>query len=135
MKLNQTTPQDSKIFRYRVFYIIIAIVFAFYGIKLFVYQIINHNSYLAVADENRTKEISDQTQRVKIIDSNGYILAENAPSYDVAIVPANLPSDTGSTEEIYRGLSELINVPVSNGVLTDATAKLFTPCETDFGIK
>ena len=135
MKLNQPSEKDSKRWRYTIFYIIIGVIFGFYGVKLFVFQVIDQNSYKAVADENRTKQISDQTLRGKILDRNGTVLAENAPSYDVAIVPADLPSDTGSKEEIFRGLSELINVPVSNGVLTDATAKLFTPCQSDFGIK
>ena len=135
MKVNLADDKSSKKWRYSVFYIIVAIIFIYFGVKLFVYQIIDHSTYQAVADDNRTKVISDQTSRGKIMDRNGFILAENAPSYDVAITPADLPADTGSQEEIFRGLSELIDVPVSNGVVTDATAKLFTPCQTDFGIK
>lgn len=135
MKLNENIKRDSKSWRYSVFFILLAAIFGFYGIKLFIFQVIDHASYQSVADENRTKSISDQTMRGKITDRNGFVLAENGPSYDVAIVPADLPSDAGSQEEIFRGLSTLIDVPVSNGVVTDATAKLFTPCQTDFGIK
>jgi len=126
---------DSKEWRYRVFFIIVGLILGFYAIKLFIYQVVDHAEYAAVADENRTRNVSVQTLRGKITDRNGFILAENAPSYDVAVVPADLPSDTGSKEEIYRELSQLIDVPVSNGVLNDETAKLFTPCQTDFGIK
>jgi penicillin-binding protein 2 len=132
---NDNPIRDQKKIRYNVFYALIALLFGFYCIKSFVYQVFQYNDYLAVADENRTKQISEQTQRGLIKDRNGYILASNVPSYDVAIVPANLPSDAGSTEEIYRQLSALIGIPVSNGVLNDETAKLFTPCQTDFGIK
>jgi penicillin-binding protein 2 len=135
MKLNQKKAINSLDRRFLILYIIIAAIFGFYGVKLFIYQVIDQSSYTAVADENRTKAISDQTLRGKLLDRNGFVLAENAPSYDVAIVPADLPSDEGSQEDIFRGLSQLISVPVSNGVVTDATAKLFTPCQTDFGIK
>lgn len=135
MKLNQKTPGESKNWRYSVFYLIMGLVFGFYGIKLFIYQIIDGAGYTAFAEENRTKQISVQTQRGMILDRNGFVLAKNAPSYDVAIVPANLPTDTGTVEEIYRQLSELIDVPISNGALTDKSAKLFTPCQSDFGIK
>ena len=121
--------------RFTLFYVIIGLIFSFYVIKLFSLQIINYSDNLAVADENRTKQISESTQRGMILDRNGYVLARNVPSYDVAIVPAYLPSDTGSTEAIYRDLSALIEVPVSNGNLTDESAKLFSPCQTDFGIK
>lgn len=127
--------RDQARMRYNVFYALIALLFGFYCVKSFIYQVFDYKDYLAVADENRTKQISEQTQRGLIKDRNGYILASNVPSYDVAIVPADLPSDTGSTEEIYRELSDLIDIPVSNGPLTDETAKLFTPCRTDFGIK
>ncbi len=135
MRPTQSSPFDSKKWRYAIFYIIMGVVFGFYGIKLFITQIVEGPDYLAIADENRTKAISVQTQRGKITDRTGFILAENGPSYDVAIVPAYLPTDAGTVEEIYRQLSELIGVPVSNGELTDESAKLFTPCQTDFGIK
>ena len=126
---------DQKSFRYSVFYGVMAAIFIFYCIKSFSLQVIKYDYYAAIADENRTKQISEQTQRGLITDRNGFVLASNVPSYDVAIVPAELPSDTGSTEEIFRQLSELIDLPVSNGEVTDETAKLFTPCQTDFGIK
>ena len=135
MNQNLRLPTSSKKWRYTVFYLIIGLIFGFFAVKLFITQIVEGSDYTAVADENRTKQISEQTQRGMLLDRNGYVLARNTASYDVAIVPADLPSDTGSTEEIYRQLSALIDVPVSNGVLTDESAKLFTPCQSDFGIK
>ena len=135
MNFKNIFDSNSKDWRYAIFLLVVAVIFAFYGIKLFVYQVIDKDTYTAVADENRTKILSDQTLRGKILDRNNFVLAQNAPSYDVTIIPADLPSDTGAKEEIFRGLSELIGVPVSNGKVTDETAKLFTPCQTDFGIK
>lgn len=121
--------------RFRIIYGIVAAIFLFYAFRLFSLQIINGSGYSAQAEENRVKNISVQTTRGNIIDRNGYILANNVPSFDVSITPANLPLDSGTTEEIYRELSALIDVPVTNGVINDQSVKLFTPCATDFGIK
>jgi len=121
--------------RFKIIYAILAIVFSIYVIRLFNLQVINGEAYVEQAEENRIKNISVPTQRGIIYDRNDYVLARNAASYNVAITPANLPDDPGTTEEIYRQLSQLIDVPVTNGVVTDETARLFTACQTDFGIK
>ncbi len=121
--------------RFRVIYIIIGIVFSIYLVRLFSLQVVNGDEYAVQAEENRVKNVSVQTQRGNIYDRNGYVLAQNSAAYNVAITPAYLPLDTGTTEEIYRELSNLIDIPVTNGVLTDESAKLFTECQTDFGIK
>lgn len=126
--------------RIKVIYVLIALVFGYYALRLFNLQIIEGNTYLLQADDNRTKEISIQTERGVIYDRNGIVLARNVPSYNVTITPANLPGDPtldplpGAVESVYRELSPLIDIPVSNGVLNDETVKLFTPCQTDFGI-
>jgi penicillin-binding protein 2 len=135
MKTKMNSFIQSKDFRYIIFYVLLGLIFGFYGVKLFITQVIDAADYTAIADENRTKQINVQTQRGLILDRNSFVLAQNVPSYDLAIVPGNLPADTGSTEEIYRQLSALVGIPVSNGILNDQSAKLFTPCQTDFGIK
>lgn len=121
--------------RFKIIYAILVIVFSIYVVRLFSLQVINGEAYADQAEENRIKNISVPTQRGNIYDRNDYVLARNAASYNVAITPANLPGDPGTTEEIYRQLSELIDIPVTNGVVTDETARLFTACQTDFGIK
>lgn len=135
--MNAEKPINSGLerWRFRIIYAILAIVFTIYVIRLFSLQIIKGPDYLAQAEENRISNISVQTQRGNIYDRNDYVLARNVPSYNVAITPANLPADPGTTEEIYRQLSELIDVPVTNGTVTDESARLFTACQTDFGIK
>lgn len=131
-KLQQSSLEK---WRFKIIYAILAIVFSIYVVRLFSLQVINGAAYAGQAEENRIKNISVSTQRGNIYDRNDYVLARNAASYNVAITPANLPGDPGTTEEIYRQLSELIDVPVTNGVVTDETARLFTACQTDFGIK
>jgi penicillin-binding protein 2 len=121
--------------RFNVIYIILGTVLLIYVIRLFSLQIINGDQYLAQAEENRLSSVSVPASRGNIFDRNGIVLAKNVPSYDVVITPAYLPTDTGTTENILRELSELIEIPVTNGVINDFTVKFFTPCQTDFGIK
>lgn len=130
------TPSKGRFETWRVLtvYGLIALVFGFYIVRLFTLQIVEGADYQDQATENRVTKISIPTQRGIIYDRNGYVLARNAPSYNVTIVPAELPADEGAVQEIYRQLSQLIGVPVSNGVVTDESAKLFTPCQTDLGI-
>ncbi len=127
--------------RIKVLYFLIVAVFGYYAIRLFDLQILNSEAYLGQAEENRTREVSVPTQRGIIMDRNGVVLARNIASYNVIITPADLPGDPtleplpGAVEKVYRELSPLINIPVSNGQLNEDTVRLFTPCQTDFGIK
>ena len=142
MNMNEQKPYKKAIepWRIRVIYIGIAAIFSFYAFKLFSLQILQGDYYLAQAEDNRTEEINLQTERGIITDRNGVVLARNVASYNVTITPADLPGDPteeplpGAIQEIYRELSPLIDVPVSNGVLNDETVKTFTACNTDFGI-
>ncbi len=94
----------------------------------------------------------DPTQRGIIYDRNGIVLARNVASYNVTVTPAFLPEVlpityeepvAGSVQEIYRRLSELLDMPVTAGavmedgemVLPEEKVKVFKPCETDLGIK
>jgi penicillin-binding protein 2 len=132
--LEKRTSHELNPWRMRILYLIIAIVLAFFLAKLFDIQILEGSAYTAQANDNRTSVISVQTQRGVIYDRNGYVLARNIASYNVTITPANLPEDSGAVQEIYRQVSNLTGVPVTNGVVTDEVARTFTPCQTDLGI-
>jgi penicillin-binding protein 2 len=140
--MNSIRNNKPKVERWRiqVIYIIIAAIFAFYAFRLFNLQVIQHDYYLAQSEDNRTSEVNIQTERGIIMDRNGVVLARNTASYNVTITPADLPGDPteeplpGAVQEIYRELSPLIEIPVSNGIMNDETVKTFTPCYTDFGI-
>ena len=121
--------------RFRWIFLIIALVFTFYTFTLFDLQILQGSTYKAQAEENRIRELSIPTERGMIFDRNGVLLARNVPIYHIAITPASLPESDGKTFEIYRALSELLDIPVSNGVVNEETSALFTPCYTTFGIE
>lgn len=84
--------------RFIVLYVLLIIVLSFYIFRLFDYQIINGYGYVAQAEDNRTLEISDPSQRGIIYDRYGAVLARNIPSYNVVVIPARLPD----SEEKFR---------------------------------
>ena len=120
--------------RFRIIYLLLIVIFGFFAIRLFSLQILQHSTYTAQADDNRSSTISIATNRGILYDSNGVVLARNSASYNIVITPANLPDDEGATQQIYRELSALIDIPVSHGAMTDDRVKNFTACQTDFGI-
>ncbi|MEJ5202545.1 MAG: hypothetical protein WHV66_09980, partial [Anaerolineales bacterium] len=117
-----------------VFYIVVVVVFGYYTFRLFNLQILGGPEFLGQSDENRTRIVSIQTERGIIYDRNGYVLARNVPSYNIVITPAYLPADQGAVQEIYRQLSQLIDIPVNRGLTDETTVKTFKPCDNDLGI-
>ena len=120
--------------RFRWIYLIIAVVFFYYASQLFNYQIIEGETYVAQAEDNRTTEISIPTQRGMIYDRNGIVLARNTAQYNVTVTPAELPDSDGEIREIFDQLSKLVDIPVNRGEVNDQTASAFSPCYTDLGI-
>ncbi len=111
-------------------YSVIALVVGTIIVRLVSLQIFGRQAWLDQAVENYVTEISEPAARGIIYDRNGYILARNIASYNVAITPAGLPDDEGDIQRIYREVSELTGVAVG-GPVTDETlesAKLFSPC-------
>jgi len=135
--MNVIPQKNQKLepWRYLILYILIGTIFGFYLLRLFDIQIIQGDDFVAQANENRTRVISDPAIRGTIYDRNGYVLAQNVPSYNVVVVPGYLPADEGDTQAIFRELSELIDMPVSFGETDEETVRNFTPCFTDLGIK
>ena len=132
-----TAPQGKKKFdgwRFLVLYILIGMIFGYYLLRLFDIQILQGADFIAQANENRTEVISDPAVRGTIYDRNGFVLAQNVPSYNVVITPGYLPEDDGDIQQIFRELSELIDVPVTSGDTDEEAFRYFTPCYNDLGI-
>ena len=135
--MNRSFPSRSGFENWRmiIVYVIILFVFGFFMVRLFSLQVVNGASYLSRAEDNRTQVINISTQRGIIYDRNGFVLARNVASYNITITPANLPTDPGAIQEVYRQLSAMISVPVSQGNIEDETViKSFKPCDNDLGI-
>lgn len=130
----QRTKSDNQ-WRYSILYILIVAIFGYFLLRLFDIQILQGAAFQAQADDNRTRIIRDPSIRGTIYDRNGYILAQNVPSYNVVVIPGYLPPDEGDTQAIFREVSELINMPVSLGDTDEETVRAFTPCVSELGIK
>jgi penicillin-binding protein 2 len=120
--------------RILVFYVLITVILAVYLGRLFSLQILQGSIYKQKALNNSTSTVTTSANRGIIYDRNGFVLAQNIPSYNVSITPALLPEDEGTIEAIYSALSEIIDIPVNNGEINDETVRLFKPCDTDMGI-
>lgn len=130
---NQTALQNRiEPWRIIVFVLAISLVFVVFLTRLFWLQILQGDEWAAKAAQNSSKEISLPSLRGIIYDRNGVILARNIASYNVVITAADLPDDAGATQEIFRELSELIDVPVNLGELSQENP--YVPCISDHGI-
>jgi penicillin-binding protein 2 len=132
MNNNPTLNNTIQPWRLLVFAGVIGLVFIIYTYRLFNLQILQGREWEALAEENRISEINLPTQRGIIYDRNGFILARNIASFNVVITPANLPDDDGAIQEIFRELSEMIDIPVNRGEITPEDP--FVPCRSDHGI-
>ncbi len=132
MNSSPTLQNNVASWRIMSFLIVVGAVFAIYIIQLFNLQILQGEDWVGVAEENRISEISVPTLRGVIFDRNGIILARNVPSYNVIILPAELPDDPGAVQEILRQLGEILNMPVNLGEVTPETP--FVPCISEHGI-
>lgn len=68
-------------------------------------QLFQGASYLAQAEGNRIKEKIITAARGIIYDANGIALVENIASYDLSIIPGNLPLESLEKENVLRNLS------------------------------
>lgn len=66
--------------------------------RLFQLQIVQGESFQSDANDNRYKLIEVAAPRGVIYDSEGRILVRNQPSFEIAIVPDDLPFDDPATE-------------------------------------
>ena len=69
-----------------------------------------------LAEENQFATLTIDPPRGVIVDRYGEPLAVNLPSFDVTITPAFLPADEEERLRVFRKLSALTGVPVTNTV-------------------
>lgn len=132
--MNRSSNAENQIQPWRIWVFLagLGLVLAVFIGRLFVLQVLQAEEWLAKAQENSTEEINLPAQRGIIYDRNGVILARNIASYNVVITAAQLPDDPGATQQIFRELSELINVPVNLNQITPLNP--YVPCISEHGI-
>ena len=112
---------------------VVLLVFAVYAAKLFSLQVLDHETYVQQAEDNRTTNINIPTQRGIIYDRRGIVLARNVPSYNLTVTQAALPEDPGMVDEIMQELSRLTEIPVSRSQIDEANP--FVECSSDHGLQ
>ncbi len=132
MSLQSANKYQVQTWRVLIVYAVIIAVVAILTSRLFTLQVFDGQTWANQAIDNYKTETSDPAARGIIYDRNGYILARNLASYNVVITPASLPDDPADIQNIYRGLSALIDVPVNEGDVE--FAKLFGVCVPGPGI-
>ncbi|MEX1247713.1 MAG: penicillin-binding protein 2 [Anaerolineales bacterium] len=133
MNINTPKPTGkSALESWRLFGFLAAIGFVFlvFSLRLFYLQVLEHENWLRQANDNRTETISLAPQRGVIYDRNGIVLAQNVASYNVVIIPALLPDDTGEIEQIILELSTITGVPVTKGSIEEP----LIPCGDNLGL-
>ncbi len=99
------TSNDTSIRRYITLNVIVLIVFGVLIIKYFQLQVVRHNQYKEKANINSIRVESLHAPRGSILDRNGEIIVDNAPTY-VLIAQPNIIGNIDSTISI---ISRLIN--------------------------
>ena len=70
-----------------VFYLITTFTFLLILIRLIFLQLLNHETYKRMSDENRIRLIATQPIRGRILDKNGFILADSRFKYSLIVKP------------------------------------------------
>lgn len=132
MKKSTAIQNTLEPWRIGALLIVVFLVFGVFVTRLFILQVIQYPEWFALAEENRTREINSPAARGIIYDRNGYVLARNVPSYNIVVIPADLPDDPGEIQEIFRSLSELTGIPINLNEISDEFP--YVPCQSEHGI-
>jgi penicillin-binding protein 2 len=74
--------------------------------RLFYLQVISHEHYTTLSEDNRVKLQPIPPNRGLIFDRNGIVLAENLPSYRLEITPEQI-DDMGATLDALAGILDI----------------------------
>ena len=76
--------------------------------RLIFLQLLNYESFKKMSDENRIRLIASQPTRGRILDRNGYVLADSRVKYSLIIKPQSVNKSTWQKQKL--SISELLDV-------------------------
>ena len=76
--------------------------------RLIFLQLLNYESFKKMSDENRIRLIASQPIRGRILDKNGYVLADSRVKYSLLIKPQSI--NKSSWEKHKASISNLLNI-------------------------
>ena len=112
-EIQQIPGIDGRLLFMRV---IVVLVLALLVYRVYWIQQTRGGDLEARATDNQFAVLTTNAPRGVIVDRNGFPLAINKPSFNVTITPAFLPTDEDEIEAVFRRLSELTKVPITNTV-------------------
>ncbi len=116
----ENPPENAGRSSHRILFIggVMLAVLLIFIVRLWQLQILEGGEYQLAATLNRLRVVPIEAPRGLIYDRHGRPLVRNVPSFEVAVVPAYLPDDEEALDRIYRRLSELLEIPVTNRTAT-----------------
>ena len=102
--------------------IVIASMIVLLGLRLFWLQVVTGGHNVALADGNRIREQVERAPRGLIYDRSGNVLARNEASFDVTVVPQQLPKTAAARAAEYNVVAPLIGMtPVEVAAKAEVT--------------
>jgi penicillin-binding protein 2 len=93
--------------RLAIFGGVAVVLFAILFLRLWLLQIVDGETYLAEAKNNRTRSFRTSAPRGKILDRNGDVLVANRTSLTLQVNPRKLPADPAERRAELSRLAEL----------------------------
>lgn len=81
--------------------------------RAFWMQVKDHSQYLAMSERNRLRTERLQPTRGIIRDRYGVVLADNVPTFDIAVTPIDLPSDQSARSDLLGRISRISGLPLA----------------------
>lgn len=103
-----TIEREKPIKQYLFLYTLVAISFLLLLLRAFQLQIIDGKENYLAAQENRFREKVIRAPRGLFYDRNNIALAKNVPSYEIQVVPSDLPDNEQARWVIYEKVSKII---------------------------
>ena len=91
-----------------VFYLITSFTFLLIVIRLIFLQLLNYETHKKMSDENRIRLIATQPIRGRIIDKNGFVLADSRLKYSLIIKPQYI--DERGWQTYKSKISKILNI-------------------------
>ena len=91
-----------------VFLMFSSISFLLILIRLIFLQLLNYESYKKMSDQNRIRLIASQPIRGKILDKNGFVLADSKIKYYLIIKPQSVQASNWERHKLI--ISDLLNI-------------------------
>ena len=107
----KTSPNKKHISSKRqplVLLIFSSISFLLILFRLLFLQVLNYDSFKEMSDENRIRLIASQPIRGRILDKNGYVLADSRVKYSLIIKPQSVNKNYWEKHKL--SISNLLNV-------------------------